>query len=143
MVEIVVGVQLCVILALLAAPSFSQILQLYYLRGASRAIFADLQKARMAAVMENHRYRLTVVDSHTYKVHGDTNNNGAEDPGESVTTRNVQGDSPHVQLAGTDTITFAANGTAPTSGTITVSNERGPTGSMTVAVSPAGRVRIN
>ena len=143
MMEIVVGVQLFAILALVSAMNFSQVLQVYYLRGATREVYADLQKARMAAVMENHRYDFSVVDGHTYKIHDDANNNGAEDPEETVMTRDLRTDSPRVQLAGTNTITFAANGAAPTYGSIRLSNETDPTRTVTVVVGPAGRVRIN
>ena len=143
MMEIVVGLQLFAILALASVANFSQVLQLYYLRGATQGVYADLQKARMAAVMENHRYRFSVVDSHTYEIHDDANNNGTEDPEEIVTTRDLRTDSPRVQLAGTNTITFAANGAAPTYGTIRLSNENDPTRAVTVVVGPAGRVRIN
>jgi len=143
MVEMVVGVQLFAICALAAVPGFAPILRGYYLRGATRQVYADLQKARMAAVMENHRYRFTVLDDHTYAIHSDVNGNGREDLGEPVLVRDLQTDSPGVRLAGSSTITFAANGSAPSVGAITVNSASSSTPAVTVAVSPAGRVRID
>ena len=143
MVEMVVGVQLFAICALAAVPGFAPILRGYYLRGATRQVYADLQKARMAAVMENHRYRFIVLDDHTYAIHADVNNNGTEDVGETVLVRDLHTDSPGVRLAGSGTITFAANGTAPSVGTITASSDASPTHTASVTVNPAGRVRID
>ncbi len=142
MVEIIVGVQLSAILILLATPIFSQIVQLYNLRGAARAVFADLERARMAAVAANHRYRVVVVDPHTYQLHDDVNGNGVQDAGETVTTRDLQTESPRVQLTAGNAITFAPNGSAPTSGTITVSNETGAARSIDVVIRTSGSVLI-
>lgn len=142
LLQLLLGLQLFGIITLATAPVVSQVLQSYYLRGAAAQVFADLQKARMNAVMANHRYRLVVIDSHTYKLHDDTNGNGIEDPGETVQTRSVQMDSPHVMLAATGAITFAADGSAPTYGTITVSNESGCSQSLNIEVGAAGRTRI-
>lgn len=142
LLELLVGIQLFGIVALATAPAVSQMLQAYSLRGAAAQVFADLQNARMNAVMANHRYRLVVVDAQTYQLHDDANNNSIEDAGETVLTRTLEMDSPHVIFAALSTITFAADGTAPTSGTITVSYERDSARSLNVLVSPAGRVRI-
>ncbi len=144
LVEFIVSLQLFGVLALTTAPMVPKVLQAYKLRGAARNVFAELQKARMAAVAQNHRYRFVVVDSRTYKVHSDTNNNGAEDPGEIVMTRDIQIDAPGVRFTDdAKSITFAANGAAPGSGTVAVRNQTKPGMKLNVVVRPAGRVQIS
>jgi Tfp pilus assembly protein FimT len=141
--ELIVGLQVSLILVLIALPTISLFLRGYRLRGAAREIFAGLATARMGAVMENHHYRFLVVDTHTYQLHDDTNSNDVVDAGETVMTRNIQVDSPGVEIAsGSSNITFTANGTAPTYGTITVSSENVATESARVQVSAGGRIRI-
>lgn len=132
-------VLLSCILAIIG-PVFSQLLGIYHLRGATQEVFAELQRARLAAVMENHRYRLLVIDgTGTYEVHDDKNNNGVDDGGE-VTTRGVDIENPGVVLSGDEAgVTFLPNGTALTYGTITISHGNGRTKS--VVVSSGGRIR--
>jgi Tfp pilus assembly protein FimT len=141
-VDLVVAMQFMTIVAVTAVPVCQRTLQVYNLRGASREVYADLVRARMSAVMENHRYRVLVVDGYTYQLHSDTNNNGVIDGGETVLTRNLQHDCPHVQIAATTPIVFAPTGAARTPGTIVVSNEIAPSESRNVVVGTAGHVRI-
>jgi Tfp pilus assembly protein FimT len=124
----------------IVGPVFSQLLGIYHLRGATQEIFAELQRARLAAVMENHRYRVSVIEgTGTYEIHDDKNNNGAQDGGE-VTTRGVDIDNPGVVLSGDEIgVTFLPNGTALTFGAITVSHRNG--GIKSVVVSSGGRIR--
>jgi Tfp pilus assembly protein FimT len=144
LVYVVVGLQLMAIVSMATTPIVAQTLQVYALRGAARGVLADLQRARIGAVMENHHYRFVVVDSGTYQLHDDTNNNDTVDAGETVTTRNIQTDCPGIQLAsGADAIVFAADGTASSPGTITVNTTTLPSTSANVVVSSAGRVRIS
>lgn len=121
-------------------PVFSQLLGVYHLRGATQEVFAELQRARLAAVMENHRYRFSVIDgTGTYEIHDDKNNNGMDDSGE-VTTRGVDIENPGVVLSGNEVgVTFLPNGTAVTYGDITISHGSGHTRS--VVVSSGGRIR--
>jgi Tfp pilus assembly protein FimT len=121
-------------------PVFSQLLGIYHLRGATQEIFAELQRARLAAVMENHRYRLSVIEgTGVYEIHDDKNNNGTEDAGE-VTTRSADIENPGVVLSGDAIgVTFLPNGTALTYGDITISHGNGRTRS--VVVSSGGRIR--
>jgi Tfp pilus assembly protein FimT len=131
-----------IVLGLLALPNLARMREVYRLRGVSQEVYSALQQARMSAIKENHNYRFYLVGT-TYYLHNDVNNNGAQDAGESVTQRNVQGDAKGVTLAGVAAnapIVFAPNGTATSTGTVTVQNTLG---SNTVNVSPAGRVRIN
>lgn len=128
------------VLMLVMVPILSQLLGMYHLRGATEEIYAELQRSRLAAVMENNQYRFYVVDgSDRYKIHDDRNNDGVEDTGE-VTSRTVELENPGIILAGNDTVTFLPNGTALTYGTFTVMNGSGR--SKQVIVSSGGRIRI-
>jgi Tfp pilus assembly protein FimT len=124
---------------MLMAPIFSELLGMYHLRGATQELFAELQRARLAAVMENHRYRVS-VDRGTgyYEIHDDKNNDNAEDSGE-VSIRSVDIQNPGVILEGDDIVTFLPNGTALTYGTFTVISRSGRTKSL--MVSSGGRIR--
>jgi len=124
---------------LIMAPIFTELLGVYHLRGATQELFAELQRARLAAVMENHRYRLTIVPgTGLYEIHNDKNNDNSEDSGE-VSIRSVAIQNPGIALAGDDIVTFLPNGTALTYGTITLSNGSGRT--RTLIVSSGGRIR--
>jgi Tfp pilus assembly protein FimT len=124
---------------MLMAPIFSELLGVYHLRGATQELFSELQRARLAAVMENHRYRLSVEPgTGYYEIHDDRNNNSAEDSGE-VSIRNVDIQNPGVTLEGEEIVTFLPNGTALTYGTITVISRSGRTKSL--VVSSGGRIR--
>jgi Tfp pilus assembly protein FimT len=139
--EVAASFMVLSILVASSAPIFSVILGGYHLRGAAQEIFAELQKARMAAVMENTRYRFSVVDgSPVYKIYDDKNHNSVEDDGE-VSTYTLESSNPGVTLEGTDAVTFLPNGTALTSGTITVASADGHT--KDVAVSAGGRIRVH
>jgi type IV fimbrial biogenesis protein FimT len=123
-----------------AAPNFSQTLRVYSLRGAAREVFAELQSARMAAVMENNRYGFVLSDDHDYTIFHDDNNNAAPDAGETVSSKDIQASNPLATIATSGPIVFASNGTAPSFGTITLTNTFGDT--MQLDISAAGRVRI-
>ena len=141
--QLIVAFQIFAILAVTSLPAISRVLRGYRLRGAAHEILAQLEAARLGAVMGNHRYRFLVVDTHTFQLHDDTNSNGAVDLGETVMTRNIQRDNPGVQInSGSSNITFTANGTASSYGTITVSNESVATERLNVLVNAGGRVRI-
>jgi prepilin-type N-terminal cleavage/methylation domain-containing protein len=140
-IELVIAMSLFAILAFTAVPSFSALMQQYGLRGASREMQAELQWARMAAIARNHDLRVIVLSSTTYKIHDDTNSNGAIDSGENVVVHHIE------QTSGTSmslspvsgTITFAPDGTAPQYGNLTVTNGAL---SKTVTVSRGGKVRV-
>src|SRR5882724_8953360 len=126
--ELMSVVAIVLILLGSAVPSLSQMLSVYALQGASRQVFGDLQKARMAAVTENHRYVIRFIDSHTYTIHDDGNSNGTIDAGETVTTIDLQKDWPSVTVGATvDTLTFLSDATVLTAGTTTVTSASGKT----------------
>jgi Tfp pilus assembly protein FimT len=125
-----------------AVPNFSQMLSIYALQGASRRVFADFQKARMAAVTENNRYVIRFIDSHTYTIHDDSNSNGTIDAGETVTTVDLQKDFPAITVGATvDSLTFFCDATVLAAGTATVTSASGKTRMVTVNV--AGYVRVS
>lgn len=137
--EVAASLVVCSGVLMLMAPIFSELLGMYHLRGATQELFAELQRARLAAVMENHRYRVS-VDRGTgyYEIHDDKNNDDAEDSGE-VSIRSVDIQNPGVILEGDDIVTFLPNGTALTYGTFTVISRSGRTKSL--VVSSGGRIR--
>jgi Tfp pilus assembly protein FimT len=124
-----------------AVPSFSRMFSTYALQGASRRVFADLQKARTTAVTENHRYVFRFVDSHTYAIHNDVNSNGTIDAGEAVTTVDLQRDWSGVTIASTGSLTLLPDATALASRTMTLTNRNGT--ARTVTVNAAGYIRLS
>ena len=138
-VELVVSLMVFTMLVLTASPYVDKLTQIYAVRAAARDVYADLQNTRMGAVMEDHRYRFLLVDSHTYQLHDDVNNNGAVDSGESVITRNIIGDAPGVALTGTSSVTFLPDGTVLAGATFTATK-----GSrvVNVVVDMGGRMRV-
>ena len=127
-------------LALILSPVVSELLGAYHLRGATQELFGELQRVRLAAVMENHRYRLSVVGgTDLYEIHNDKDNDNADDNAE-VTTRSVAYENPGVILIGNDVVTFLPNGTALTYGTIILQNSNGRMKSL--VVNSGGRIRV-
>ena len=139
LVELLASVGLMAILLRTMGPQLPALTSTFSLRGATRQVAGDLQKARMAAMAENNRYVFTVVDAHTYSVLDDDNNNGVADAGETVTTVDVRSTSPGVTVSTSGTLTFVPDGTATQAATITVT---GSAHSKTVMVSAAGRIRV-
>lgn len=130
------------ILLLAFVPVLSRLLDMYHLRGATQQVFAELQRTRLSAVMENNRYQFRVVaDSAEYVIHDDSNNDDVDNDGvDAVVTRTLALDSPGVTLTTDGVITFAPNGAALTGGRVTVSSRSGD--SKVIAVGAGGRIRL-
>jgi len=132
----------CAVLGILlrtAVPTIAGVVTSYRLQGATRQVAADLQQARMSAIAENNRYSFRLVDTGTYSVHDDVNNNGTIDPGEAVTTVALGATGwPGVTIAGDGIVTFLPNGMAVSAGTLTLS---GSGKARTVTVSQGGMMR--
>ena len=132
----------CAVLGILlrtAVPTISGVVTSYRLQGATRQVAADLRQARMSAIAENNRYAFRLVDTGTYSVHDDVNNNGTIDPGEAVTTVALGATGwPGVTIAGDGIVTFLPNGMAVSGGTLTLS---GGGKAKTVTVSQGGMMR--
>lgn len=140
LVEVIVLLACLGMLAGITSPVLSSILQDYASRGATQEIFAQLQRVRMSAVMENNRFNVTIVDGTHYRVHDDTNGNGTVDEGEPVTTMDVTKNGRGITLSPTGrTITFAPDATAPTYGDIAVQSART---THVIQVSRGGRMKI-
>src|SRR4051812_12693298 len=106
--ELMVAIAVGGIMTALAAPNFSQMGEGYRLRGATHQVFMALQRARIAAVKENDRYRFSVAGS-TYTVHSDANNNNEVDDGETVANTDIHNTATTVSINATATIVFAAD----------------------------------
>jgi len=118
-----------------STPSLVKLLDAYHLHGAARLVYAEMQSLRVSAVATNTRYR-SDVDSGALRLGRFDLETGAwEDIG--ATPRELSA----VDVASSGEIVFAPNGTAPSPGTITLTNQNGA--QMTVVVSSAGLVRIN
>jgi Tfp pilus assembly protein FimT len=139
--ELVTTLGLSAIVLLAMAPVMSRLLDVYQLRGAAQQIYGELQRARLAAVVENNRYRLDVdPGSNVYRVHDDDNNDDVDDDGEGTIVSRAMSDSPGVRFDSGDIITFAPDGTAITYGSIALTNASGDT--RVVSVAAGGRVRV-
>lgn len=142
LVDIAATLSVFALLLLTAIPIMPRLLAMYHLRGATQQVFSELQKARLAAVMENNRYRVAVTEgSSEYTVHDDENNDGIENDGTAaLTTRSLDRDNPGVTLGADGIVSFAPNGTALGPRHIVLSNGAGD--SSTVVVNGGGRVFI-
>ena len=143
LLEIILVVLIMGLAAAIAIPPFLRFLPGMRLKGASRQVMGDLMDARMEAVKQNNRFRILVLDEHRYKILDDDNNNGSEDTGtETSKTIDIQENYNDVTFNYTGSppaITFGPKGTATELNTITVQNS---SGSKSVSVSVAGRVKI-
>jgi Tfp pilus assembly protein FimT len=142
LLDIAITLSIFALLLVAAVPILPRILAMYRLRGATQEMFSELQKTRLAAVMENNRYRLEVSDgSSQYTIHDDSNNDGLENDGtSSLTTRSLDEDNPGVTLEADGVVSFSPNGTASSPRHIHLTNASGDT--STVVVSGGGRVFI-
>lgn len=142
LLDISITLSVFALLLLAAVPMLPRILAMYRLRGATQEVFSELQKARLAAVMENNRYRLEVSDgSSQYTIHDDNNNDGLENDGSAaLTTYSLDRDNPGVTLESDGVVSFSPNGTASSPRHIHLTNASGDT--ATVVVSGGGRVSI-
>jgi Tfp pilus assembly protein FimT len=125
------------LLGLIAKPVFSEIKSTYKLHGASRQVFAEMQKARMAAIMENTRCRARMQSGNLVFERYDVGSAQWQSMvGQELNPDDITG----MSLSMSD-ITFAPNGSAPASGSLTIANSAGKR--RTITVSPAGSIRVN
>jgi len=128
LLQLMVSMGIAGVLLAAASPNIATVTRVYTVRSAARQVYAELQNTRMAAVMANQSYTFTVNgDGVSYTVN--------PSPGTS-TTLEVAG----ITLSAPNAITFASNGTASTSGTVTVTDTSGD--QIQVVVGSAGRVNI-
>jgi Tfp pilus assembly protein FimT len=119
--EMLTYVAIVSMLSMTAVPVFSEIQQEYNLRGAVRRVYGEMQKARMAAVTRNARYKAQVTsDGLVYLQEYDV------DTGlwESLSTT-LHNDTPGIYVTGTTTVVFRPNGTVSDQVLLTVLNSAG------------------
>ncbi len=136
--ELLVTITLALLILTIAAPIFSRVLQAFELRGAEQHISAELQRTRMAAVMENRRYRWELVNDRRYLV---SRYDSAAGEWQPVQETDVEEGRGSVTMAATDSIVFAPNGGAPTHGTVTLTTPDGAI--IRVTVGPSGSVHAD
>ena len=140
--EMMMVVALIAIGAAVAIPSFTAMLPAMRLNGAARQVMGDMMAARMKAVKENNEFRVFfgIPFSNYYIILDDDDNDGLPDYTEKFTLKNIQDTYKGVTLSATNHPIFHPRGTATNLATVTLSNS---SGTKTVSVSIAGRVKIN
>jgi len=138
--ELMIVVALMAILAAIAVPSIIAQMPKYRLNGAARQVLGDLVAARMQAVSQNNELKVFFLDNHRYMILDDDDNDGTADTGEAAQTKDIQTDYYDVTFNSNNDPIFQPNGTASNLATITLSNT---SGSHSITISSAGRVRIN
>ena len=135
-------VAIAAIMAAVAIPAFMSMLPGMRLNGAARQVMTDLMAAKMEAVKQNNEFRVFFNSPGTnqYQILDDDDNDGAADPGEAIATKNIQDNYSGVTFSSTNNPIFNPSGTATSLPTITLQNS---SGSKSVTVSIAGRVKIN
>ena len=140
LMELITVMAVMAIMAAVAIPAFMGLLPGIRLNGAARQVMGDLMDARMAAVKKNNQYKVFFLNNHEYKILDDANGNGVDDDTGTPRTVNIQDNYSDVTLSDTGDPIFSPKGTATSLSTITVQNS---SGSKSVSVSIAGRVKIN
>jgi len=129
-IRIAVTVAIIGIILAAAGPNMMMVNRLYAVRSGARQVYSDLQNARLLAVMGNQTCTFTVTDSGTYTI---------QPANGSLVTTPLLASASGVAISAPNAITFASNGTASSTATVTLTSTGG---SAQVAVSPGGRVRI-
>jgi type IV fimbrial biogenesis protein FimT len=142
LVEMMIIIAIIGILSAIAIPSFMSMLPGMRLNGAARMVMGDLMAARMNAVKQNNEFRVffNTPSANQYQVLDDDDNDGVADTGEAITTKNIQTEYHDVTMSSTNNPIFYPRGTATNLATITLQNS---SGTKTVTISIAGRVKVN
>jgi Tfp pilus assembly protein FimT len=126
------------ILGLTAMPVFSDIQQEYNLRGAVRRVYGEMQKARMAAVAHNVRFRVQVSsDALVTLQEYDVDTGAWEDFSADSAASN---DTPGIYVTGTAQVVFSPNGTVVQPALLTVLNSVGM--QKRIVVNRSGSIEI-
>lgn len=140
--ELMIVVALMAILAAIAVPNIIAQMPKYRLNGAARQVLSDLMAARMQAVSLNKRVKVFFDNNHQYRICDDANSDGTVADGEgNVQTKDIQTEYYDVTFSpipGTNPV-FQPRGTASNM-TIILANS---SGTKTITISTAGRVKIN
>ena len=142
LVEMVIVIAVMAILAAIAVPHFQTYMTQRRLSGAARQVMTDLMAAKMKAVSLNQDVKVSFGSTHIYQIWNDANGDGtvADDEGDDI-ERDTHPDYHDVALSMGEIkyIIFYPRGTA-SNRAVTATNS---TGSKTITVSLAGRVKIN
>jgi len=141
LIELMVTVGILAMMAMIDTPAFMSMMPGMRLNGATRQVMGDLMAARMKAVKLNHRTKVIFDSSSQYRICDDADNNGSVADGEGdVKTKNIQDHYSDVTFSSTNNPIFSPRGSAASLPTVTLQNS---SGTKTVTVSIAGRVKIN
>lgn len=124
-------------IGLIAMPVFSEIMKGYKLHGATRQVLAEMQKTRMTAIMENRPCRAHMQSGDLMFQCRAAN----ADTWDAVADQSIRADDTAGMTLSTPDIVFSPNGTATSSGSLTIADATGKY--RTIVVSPAGSIRIN
>jgi prepilin-type N-terminal cleavage/methylation domain-containing protein len=139
LLELLVATCIIGVLAQLVAMDMLGHMPQRRLSGATRQLAWDLTRARMRAIKRRHNVQVTFVDTHTYTIWMDTNNNGVTDSGEAE-VQNVSTKYRGVTVTSTSNITFNSRGASHTAATITLTNAKG---AKVIAVNVAGFIQAS
>jgi Tfp pilus assembly protein FimT len=109
------------VLASMAAMNMTGQLSQHRLSGATRYMTWDFMNARMKAIKLRKNVQIAFVDTQTYTIWIDINQNGTPDSGETK-SKNLHDQYPGVHLTSTDAIHFNSRGAPSNPVTITLSN---------------------
>jgi len=115
-VEILVVIALMVIVALISVPTFKSLLAKKRLAAVATQLQSNLMAMRWEAISQRSWMSLQVENDHQYTMYRDANKNRINDPGETITVRDLHLNAPDVamSLSAGDTVTFYPNGTLGT-----------------------------
>jgi type IV fimbrial biogenesis protein FimT len=140
LMEMMVVLAVMAVVSAIAIPSFMSLLPAMRVNGAARQVMGDLMDARMEAVKQNHEFKVFFLNNHEYKILDDNDNDGIDDGGAEISrTIDIQDNYSDVTLSDTGDPIFSPKGTATALSAITVQNS---SGSKTVSISIAGRVKV-
>jgi type IV fimbrial biogenesis protein FimT len=142
LIELMIVIAVMAVMITIAAPTFQTYMAQSRLKGAAREVASDLMAARMQAIKENNKFKVSfIINDHQYTILDDDNNNGTADSGETTQTKDIQTTYHDVTIENyTNNPIFLSNGTATNLTTVTLSNS---TGSRDVTVAITGRVKID
>ena len=140
MVELVIVVAVMAIISAIATPGYQTVMTQKRLKGAAREVMTILMGARMKSISINERVKISFESDHEYEMWNDADRDGTVDANEGDDIeRDLRPNYYDVTFDASADPVFQPNGTSSGS-TITLSN---PSGTQTIYVSTAGRVKIN
>lgn len=143
LIELLIVIVIMAILAGLSVPSYQEYQARSRLKGAAREVMTDLMAARMQAVSENNWISLNVDSNHGYTIFRDIDKNGNKTSSNNVILAVKDLHPTYFDVTITTTVgtlvTFYPNGT----GSSASLGFTAATGSKTVTVSTAGRVKVS